>query len=660
MGNPLVHGNASEGMQWPALLSTDFWGRELFPYAVRCNRTRSLASYTLFRLLGDCTPEKDAQASSRHPANRPWSHLSFRPLTVATLRLDFIRSGATRVRAAAPAMHASNLAYYAICASAAFLLFHVLHGLLHRRLRSRAADGQLRRIPLPLSLHEARPLLKPALAALAFATHTVHSEVACNVTTRADALAGALMLAACAVYLAHRGQQGPAVPRWQHAAATLLFALLTGAASFCKEYAVILPALLGVCEAWLAVVDAVGAGAGRDGGERRPGPGSPPRRSPARSPAQLLSRLPLPAALRGPMAHDVAPAARAFAAALRPRLPALALLAAAQVALYILRVRLIIGRCVPEGRWVRSLPVMSPAVTPSLSLPCLPAIAYTSTSSSTRSPSGPAGWSGRWASRTRRPSPPRCSSCRGDSRTPTPPSGPPPRCSTPASSSCPSSPRHSSPPSRGLPRSSPARQLRPGAQAHRRPHLPLRRCASPSSSPSPPRSSSSPTSQPPTCIACHTPPHRRPLSLTRPCLAAPPHRGLHGGRAHHAAPLRCLHAGHHRGGLGACGVTCPPHPSSPLLTHTHRPLPASRAHRCQGVCVDCACSSLCRPPARPLGVLATSVPQGCACEGGPPHCARLGQSGMRGGAPPPPRRLLRRALPAAGPRLGQRGAAGAL
>lgn len=668
LGNPLVYSNASEGMQWPSLLSTDFWGRELFPYAARCNRSHSLASHTLFRMLGDCTPEKDAQASSRHPANRPWSHLSFRPLTVASLRLDFVRSGVSRVRAAASAMHASNLAYYALCVSAAFLLFHVLYDVIRLRLGPRAEDAHLRLLALPLPLRGARPLLKPALAALVFATHTVHTEVACNVTTRADALAGALMLAACAAFLAHRARRSPAVPQWHHAASATLFALLTTAASFCKEYAVILPSLLGVCEVWLAVVDAACPPTGGEEAAPSQSPRRTARRGAPRSPARLLHRLLLPAALRGPVARDVAPAARAFSTSLRPRLPVLALLVAGQLALYILRVRLIIGRCVQE----RAVAPLTPAA-PSRQRPTI--LAGHSYSLHFDKLFNPLAFRSGWLERAVGIAhtqafatsllfvPWRLSHAHAAFK--------------PAASLL--DPRIFLVPLIAAPLT--AAIAWAAALLVREVASRARPVPSPNTSPRPgPRLALLIAFAAPFFVLTYLPASHvcRPLPDSPPCApyarvsprppslreAASPYRRLHGGRAIHAAPFRGVHPGRHRGGMGPSSAARSPQTQrllTPALPTDGLLSPASRAHRGQGVRVGSPRTAVGHAPPPPRGVVAAAVPQGCARRDGarllhsPPR-----QSRLRRGATAAPRRRLRRALSPACPRLGQRGTAGAV
>eukprot|EP00499_Haloplacidia_sp_CaronLabIsolate_P013046 CAMPEP_0196795102 /NCGR_PEP_ID=MMETSP1104-20130614/35437_1 /TAXON_ID=33652 /ORGANISM="Cafeteria sp., Strain Caron Lab Isolate" /LENGTH=112 /DNA_ID=CAMNT_0042165491 /DNA_START=27 /DNA_END=361 /DNA_ORIENTATION=+ len=106
--NPDVVMNPNAGLQWPALLANDFWGHELLSFQDRCNGT--WFARKVFEAAGDCTEQAFEQAArDPHDAVNPrWSHLSYRPLTVATLRWDATWPTAVELEAMAPRMHRTN------------------------------------------------------------------------------------------------------------------------------------------------------------------------------------------------------------------------------------------------------------------------------------------------------------------------------------------------------------------------------------------------------------------------------------------------------------------------------------------------------------------------------------------------------------------------
>jgi hypothetical protein len=192
-----------------------------------------------------------------------WTHNSYRPFTVLTLRANYAMSGHT-----AWSYHGTNVVVHgAVCLAALWLLRCVMGG---RR------GGHA------------------VLAAALFAAHPVHTEVVANVASRAETLSGGLTLAAMAVYL---GCTDPGVPRAHTTTVLLACALLTTAAVLCKETGLVTPAMLMCVEALRSVAQFLAVWHGRavppaqaaaPAPVAAPAPGPPATPAPAPPPPGLL------------------------------------------------------------------------------------------------------------------------------------------------------------------------------------------------------------------------------------------------------------------------------------------------------------------------------------------------------------------------------------
>lgn len=203
---------------------------------------------------GDAASVSGTGSGGKHPSHREssWSHLSYRPLVVLTLRWDVLRCGMTLD---AGAMHTTNIALYAAAAATAAVVFHVLAGALVR------AAAPLSQTVAQAGAAAATAHATARVASLLFAAHPLHAEVAANVTTRAESICALFLLPAVA-WAARRAATRPrdtvpaqtglralvhALARATATALVLLAATLT--ASLCKETGLLLPPLVGVTEA---------------------------------------------------------------------------------------------------------------------------------------------------------------------------------------------------------------------------------------------------------------------------------------------------------------------------------------------------------------------------------------------------------------------------
>ena len=145
----------------------------------------------------------------------PWTHNSYRPLTVMTIRWNhWIGRSDTFI------YHVTNVAIHAFaCAAAYYTLVCVV--------------GRTRR-------------LQASIAAVLFACHPVHTEVVTNITSRAETLCAVFALAAIGFYLHVTN------PRARHSkpgaigsaiAIVSAFALVI-VATLCKETALVVPAMI--------------------------------------------------------------------------------------------------------------------------------------------------------------------------------------------------------------------------------------------------------------------------------------------------------------------------------------------------------------------------------------------------------------------------------
>ena len=152
-----------------------------------------------------------------HDLAGPWTHKSYRPLTVISLKLTHAAVG--RLPAA---YHAGNVALHA---AASVALFYWT--------RHEASVGA------PAASHARRDATLLAFAAAAvFAVHPVNAEVAANIASRAESLAALLGL--CAANAHARALPAKAV-RWRYVA---LAVLLAAASLLSKEVGgMVLPAL---------------------------------------------------------------------------------------------------------------------------------------------------------------------------------------------------------------------------------------------------------------------------------------------------------------------------------------------------------------------------------------------------------------------------------
>jgi hypothetical protein len=210
LANPDVVGGAPLASLW----RHDFWGARM-------------------RMLGECF--EDVADGDRDA----WTHNSYRPLTVLTMRLDFALWGA---ELPPRGFHATNVAVHALAVLAAAWAARLAF-----------APNEWRRA---------------FAATVLFAVHPVHTEVVANITSRAETLSGLFSLLSMALYL----QLCCGSARARRASARFLGGSAAGAAlSFacvvlgvlCKETALVVPALLAWTDVVFSEPDAAESGACR-------------------------------------------------------------------------------------------------------------------------------------------------------------------------------------------------------------------------------------------------------------------------------------------------------------------------------------------------------------------------------------------------------------
>ena len=169
-----------------------------------------------------------------------WSHLSYRPLAVMTLRLNWFLGDGDLV-----GFHATNIAIH----TAVVLLA----------------------LQLCLRLFPRTRRLEAIAAAFLFASHPLHAEVVSNITGRAETLAAACVLASMLCYVcafqARRKGTEPSVslravlsPTVRELAWVLASGVCIAGAVLCKETGLITPGLLGALEVALVLPHIRGPG----------------------------------------------------------------------------------------------------------------------------------------------------------------------------------------------------------------------------------------------------------------------------------------------------------------------------------------------------------------------------------------------------------------
>lgn len=145
----------------------------------------------------------------------PWTHNSYRPLTVLTIRLNHWLGGLDTF-----VYHATNIGIHVLtCVLAAYVLVTLV--------------GRGRR-------------MQAGVAAVLFACHPTHTEVVANITSRAETLSAVFMLAAIAVYfhITNPRVRGCEPGVCSSITATLLSFLLVILATLCKETALVIPIMI--------------------------------------------------------------------------------------------------------------------------------------------------------------------------------------------------------------------------------------------------------------------------------------------------------------------------------------------------------------------------------------------------------------------------------
>lgn len=230
------------------LLKHDFWGNAMWAE----------------RVVGADAGGDDTDAVKR------WTHESWRPLTVLTLRADYSRaySGGSdppsyaHPRTVEPLpFHVTNVVIHGVASLVAFVLCRRLWAA-----TSRGSGG------LSDGARQAAGDTWSFVAALLFALHPIHTEVVSNVTGRAESLCAVFALGAAIVY--GGAMDAAARPGVRSLRSWILFGVacaLTWLSVMCKETGLVTPCLM---LAW-EVCSAHGAGGGDpdndDGGGGRDG-----------------------------------------------------------------------------------------------------------------------------------------------------------------------------------------------------------------------------------------------------------------------------------------------------------------------------------------------------------------------------------------------------
>jgi hypothetical protein len=164
-----------------------------------------------------------------------WSHLSYRPLTVASFRLNFLMNNGRGLHDAGP-FHATNILLQAVACMALVPFLTALTG------RRRPDSSEL------------EPTTITVAAGLLFASHPLHVESVANVTHRAEVLCVILLMLGWSAYARARALLTQPAPTCGTAEAVavaawlLLAAALHVLALLAKETAIVFPALMVVAD----------------------------------------------------------------------------------------------------------------------------------------------------------------------------------------------------------------------------------------------------------------------------------------------------------------------------------------------------------------------------------------------------------------------------